>query len=642
MNVKRRLFGKPLSTIIWILLVMIMTGFLTVGCLLMFSTKKLADSLDKSHIAIAVRTDPAYPATGYEAENREKTHAFTLEDKAYFESLSSVKAVHNNTLSGASSPVFEPITGLNKWLHWSSNVSIYPYSNFIISGTVNAVERDEYYDYFVIGVFIDDIHYIHPQLHQAEELLRYLGGIVLIVDDPDDDTVANDLILPGERYVFSGLFNPAWMGERYWHLVDSPSIFAYCAQLCSLSADGDMLIANILPDSGESSEGGLPDYSFPAAQKLGENESAAEFLEKDGIWKDYISIMDKQYHSMPVIGTEKLEAFYGFVKGNLAISEGRIFTEEEYQSGAKVLVISEETARGGNIKVGDRIPLNQYLCVNTEYGTNVSVSDLSLNNPEIDLLSMNTSYGPDEEFTIVGIYRMTELWSSGAYSITPNTVFMPKKAQIDGAFGEIGEVDELFGIYLGLELQNGRVDEFNTQLASSKFANQFYPFDQGYETVQKSVNSLADSTGRIVLVSVIGWVLFLLLLLAMYQASQKQTMGVMRSLGNLPHQTASYLFFSGLAVVAVGILLGTVISWFIMDSMQKKILADAIAGIDSSVFSGQPVITPEKMGEMVNSSMPGTKTIVLFALFQLGLIAIPMLIQAVSISRKNPRDLIRG
>lgn len=647
MNIRTRLLRKPAVTLLWILLIAVMTGFLTIGAALYFSSDRLSKALDANNTAVAVRTNPS--AYSIKADNDdqnafdENTRGFTADDVKFFESLDSVKAVRNNTLSGATCPDFYPTVGLNKFTGWGISDNIEPYCNTTVVGTV--CRRGEFNGEYVVGINLEAIPFMNSELESVAEILRYIKSMCLVIPDYENSEFEEDYFVPGERYVFSGYFLPYLLTPHYNYYANT-NWAVYWIYAGTVHQEGDLLIGSIFDeykDRLNKPESGICDYDFPVAQRIDGNID--EFFSKDGIWKLYTEKWNKQVHSLPVIGTERIEATYGFVNGNLVVSDGRTFTQEEYDNGEKVMLISETIAELGSLKVGDKIKLSQYVCTgNKELQTNLSIasSKISFNNPGVDLFNLNTEYAPEEEFTVVGIYRMGELWSYGAYSITPNTVFIPQKAQIDGAFGKIGEVDDLYGIYLNIELKNGYIDDFRLAMSQSEYDGQFYTFDQGYEAIQKSMNSLVVSSTRLIIIAAIGWALFLLLFLVVYQASQQRNIGIMRSLGNSPRRTTAYMFGSGLTVTVIGIVIATIISYWIMHILQGNILNDALAGIDTSAFSGMLAISEADLTEMVNSSVPSMGALIVFAAAQLVLIALPMFIQAITLSRKNPRTMIKN
>lgn len=108
---------------------------------------------------------------------------------------------------------------------------------------------------------------------------------------------------------------------------------------------------------------------------------------------------------------------------------------------------------------------------------------------------------------------------------------------------------------------------------------------------------MAESMQRLFLLSVAAFVIFLLLYLLMFQGAEKKTLGTLRSLGNSPPRTGAYLFGGGFIIAAGGVLIATLAGGLIMRRVQEKILADALAGIDTTVRGhslvlGEQVLLP--------------------------------------------------
>ena len=643
MDIQKRLFRKPFTTVLWLIIVILMTGFLTVGVTLNFSSAQLAKSLDKSHTAIAVRTDPA-------AEEQDGefvvSRRFTRGDAEWFESQDTVKAVRNHTLNAGSSPSFHPITGTDKNMSWYSPGTILPYYNAVFAGRVYYTEL---YDdgSLIIGADTVGILLLNGELEQAEQLLEYIGYFIVEMD-ASEIPEAKELFELGETYVFSGIFDPRGIRYDPRHQRAARGYSAYVLDLGSVRMeDGVLMGANKLMLGGD---GSLPEaYSYPAAEKCsGPAETFFEDTPND-IWREYRAAWERQNHSLPVIGTDRLESLFVFVHGDAEVTDGRSFTPEEYESGARVMLISESEALKTGLEVGSKVMMCQYPCEgDSELITNPSAASFKgspLMNPNVDLLSMSVSPSPEEEFEIVGIYTLSADWSYGTYSITPNTVFIPRAAQSGGAFGAIpgrdadpDKTEDVYGLYLSIELNNGSVDDFRLALSDSPYAGQFYTFDQGYEAVQKNLNGLARTSSRLMWIAAAGWVLFLLLFLLMYQAGQRRELGVIRSLGKEPYRAAFYLAGSGLIVACAGVILGTLIGHIVLGRVQAGILESAIRGVDAA--AGQAALSEEALGEMISASIPGADVLALMGLVQLGIMAVFIIVQAALLARKNPRELM--
>lgn len=651
MNNRIRLFRKPLTSLLWLLLSAAVSAFLLSGLCLWISTSQLARSLDASHTAIAVRTDE--PLTG-------EPRRFTQADKAFLEAMEEVKAVRSHTISAAASPSFTPLVEIDRFQSFSSKGSPLPYCHGILMGQVQGryISRDMLYVYFEGLSLLMGEEYIRGEVEKALNYQRYFTVAIHLAGGED----AKDFFQTGDVCIVSGYLDP---GIQFsWHMVDENQTWGHHVLFGGFALqDGEILKGYPPLFENEPAEAAFAEaYAFPLAQRLGGRElwdayEGGEDLRQRGlealageIWKDYLAAWEKQQHSLPVVGTERLETVYSFLTNRAFITEGRSFTEEEYASGAKVLILSEKMAARQNLKVGDKLTLQQYHPLYGDpggIGFSVRFSPgHPKSNPTVDLLRLNQSYEQEEEFTLVGIYSLSGEWGFGTYDFTPNTVFMPRRAQIAGAIGEIPPAEEaqedIYGIELSVELKNGLVNDFMLKMDKSPYVGQFYAFDQGYEEVQKGINSMAESMQRLFLLSAAAFVLFLLLYLLMFQGAEKKTLGTLRSLGNSPARTGAYLFGGGFIIAAGGVLIATLAGGLILHRVQEKILADALAGIDTTARGSSLVLGEEAFARMVRETGATPKTLMFLGAAELVLIALLLALHAWQMARRNPRRLMEG
>ncbi|MBR4435360.1 MAG: ABC transporter permease [Clostridia bacterium] len=666
MNSAKRLLRKPLLTLIWILLVSVMTGFLAVGSSLFLSTNKLAKTLDSSHTAIAVRAEPEEHIEYAEDGTKLYSYAdgtFTLEDKAAIEAFPSVKKVRSHILTGGTSPSFNPIIDIQRALSWRAEGQLSPYWNTIIVGRVHSTGVEDGH-YNSIGVNVEEFYLVNSELSEAVLAVQAVGGMLVVFDA--EGTGFEDwesCFEMGERYIFSGQFEPQWITYSFGRIGDEQGALHMMYWPGQIEMhDGvmmsvyDMMMIN---EDGEQlhwpNDGKYPLWSFPLFAKLEGDMSADEFFSTTDkqVWRDYRDALELQQHSLPVIGTDKLETTYAFLTEKARIVEGRTFTDEEYEQGAKVMVVSDRMAKLGGISVGDTVNMRQYICVGSDLSSlGYTLRNDPMNNPGIGDFDMNNEYGPEEEFTVVGIYHLVNDWTEASFAFTPNTVFIPRSAQIEGGFGEIRSEEEsktniagfditrnLYGVYLSIEINNGMVDDFRKSIEETRFAGEFFAFDQGFETVQKSFNGLSVSARRILILSIIGWLLFLPLFLILFQGHQKSNVGIMRSLGSKPYKQTLYLFISGMTVVVIGVAIGTLLSKKVLDLMQTKILKDAFEGLDKSTSPASLEIAQKSLEDMVSGSALPMKTLVVIGLMQIAAFTVPVIIHAIALAHTSPRKL---
>ena len=718
MTVWKRLFRKPVTTLLWLVFVAVMTGFLSAAAALWDSTVRLSDTLDKNHTAIAVRTDPAvtFLGSGNGATYSIDTRVFTQKDAEAIEALPGVKAVRSHTVAGCSSPALHPFIDVRRELSWRASGNETPYMQAVFAGKLKEMTtksgmhpwKADIQNPLYLLFELDEILLMNEEYTELMETIRFGGGFSYVID-LDADPEAASYFVEGEHYVVAGTFDPR-MVDNGWQTAFNPEAVSrigptYYTLTGTIARQADGYLEDVSdlrrwswedgkwvydgekdtfppeenpfgfwlhPEgSDEQTEPEQPQkYIYPAAERYEGDPNAFFEQTQHELWRTYRDAWEKQNHSMVAIGTDRLETVFSFLTGEAIIIDGRSFTEEEYQTGAKVMLISEITANLSNLSVGDTVPLSQYP---SKWLRSLDAVERQ-NNPDIDDFRFGVPYGAEEPFTVVGIYQLPSAWSDGAFSFTTNTVFMPRSAQIADAYPEIepyreptilhreGETitlpdggtltvsdgdmqidnnnKDVYGLYLTVELINGHVDEFLLALEDSPYAGQFYAYDQGFEEVQKNLIALGSSTAQLVWIALGGWGLLLLLYLLMYQSAQKKNIGVMRSLGASPKTTAAYLMLSGMVVAAAGIALGMVLSRVTLGVMQDHVLSDMLSGIDRTAYGGVPVISEEALQNMVRASTPGVWETAMFAVAEFVVIGVAVWLHAAVLVHRNPRKLM--
>ena len=673
MDIMKRLLRRPAATALWLAMVILMTVFLTVGTALYYSSSGLAKEMDRNHTAIAVR--PEAVPTIIEAEPGRVVYSlperkFTETDADWFRGLDSVKAVRSHTFSNATSEAFAPIIGLDKYTGWSTKADSEPYCDAVLVGRVVGLSAAG--GLLEIGVEYEEAILLNPEFEEAEKVLKYTKNLSVTGrypfdwnrEDPDAEYSAlrefREYFVVGESYVFCGRYLPSNKLELGRVYFKDGVLIGYGVDESALTLAVEQWYGDVPEDHEDSYWYSHPDEtpqpytppdpetkpreedyyisSRPAAEKLDCEPSA--FIDSEGrdIWREYREKWEEQQHLLTVIGTDRLETFYVFLTGDAVIIDGRSFTEEEYANGGKAIILSEAMAQRTGLSVGDTVVLKQ---------DTAEVPPFDPHAEGIDPFP-DKSYGEEEQFTLVGIYRLQADWGSSVFDINPNVVFIPRSAQRPGAIGELetetGEADaqysDVCGMNLSIELVNGAVDDFLLELERSPYTGQFYTFDQGLEAAQRDLNGLASSSFKMTLLACAGWALLLAVFLLLYQNAQRRNMGVMRSLGASPRRTGGYLFASGLIVAAAGVAIGTVISGIVLNVVQSRILDEVLSSVDRTAYGGALVISEERIAEMAASCSPKAWQLAAFAAAQLAAIAAVLGIQARSLAEKLPRKLL--
>ena len=374
MNTKIRLTRKPLTTVLWTILVAAMVVFLCIGAALWFSTANLAAVLDEHHAAVAYRKDrgvmqnddPLEPGISYQLESRRLSE----EQVAQLAAMDSVKGVLFHTLSGGYSPSFEPVLGVTRgiknafdWYHLPSE----SYREVMIVGTVERIhwmKEDGPQDMW--PMMEGEMEYAHAQyLVNVEQIVLAHETYQIEQDFADNHQFnvfvgyygeeAKDYVQPEQRYVFYGDFDP---DSNTFETQGTGDPVYRVKLMCGSCFLQDGILRT--PDHSWNIEG---EKMVQAVARL--DGTLEEFLADpaNALWVRQMEDWQTRQHSVPVLGTPALDTFYLFMKHQAELVEGRMFTESEYDSGSKVCILSDSLAERSGLKVGDSFKLSQFSCI---------------------------------------------------------------------------------------------------------------------------------------------------------------------------------------------------------------------------------------------------------------------------------------
>ena len=308
-----------------------------------------------------------------------------------------------------------------------------------------------------------------------------------------------------------------------------------------------------------------------------------ELKSKPEMLKKYEQIARAYYinsRSFGVMTTNDLTGIPAFHLGNMFIPEGRMITEEEYASGAKVCMISTDLAKLQGWNVGDKIDFSFY-----EYNNFVNATIWG------SRLSPRYTYtDPDHffdngEYEIVGVYNVrpltgTSAVSASAVSVPWNTIYIPEKS-LENAPAE--EDRPVTGALLTIWLENGKIEPFIERMnelgitgaKQGDYEARFTFYDQGYSRIQPSLEALSGTAELLLILSSSLLVIAALLLAFFYAQSQKQSIGTMRLLGCSKARAFAAVILSALIIAVTGALIGAAIGHALTASVGESIMANA-------------------------------------------------------------------
>lgn len=257
----------------------------------------------------------------------------------------------------------------------------------------------------------------------------------------------------------------------------------------------------------------------------------SDFLDtaEGSVWRDeIIPLCDRNHSSATVILTDQVSSLYAFNTGDASITEGRMFSGEEYQGGSRVCLVSASYARLNGLGLGDSIPLDFYRCeyeANTAAHSSLSASvmeDVICRYPLLPEQRLNKG----GNYTIVGIYNIPES-AAGIHSLRADMIFIPKASVPDAAQYE----DSSLPLLNSVILKNGCEEAFETEMKAQGLGGYFLYFDQEFEAASSSIAAAAGNAQRLLLLSLTAFLLAAGLFLLLSLRAFGPDVGVMRRLG---------------------------------------------------------------------------------------------------------------
>ena len=712
MDTIKRLLRRPVSTAVWAAVITLSALLLGVGASILHAARAMREELDSKQTTIAVHQ--------LRVEKEDGTYSFMPyngllfdEDIEYLRSLPQVKDIDFRYLSGAYIEGVNTKLGLSDYYGMKQDIGMFANAssqNVILLGTVESAFTMDFdsimrYDLSAFGLgesvgeryncaifSVEEAIVIHPDypLFERYEGDEYYDGRVTLMFHTFGDNVKSFFEV-GKRYAVRGSYDPLPMGYGNWPMNQPllPNVvMAYSEGTHSAFIEEGALVCyrDIKMDENDPIVWTDPDSPLSSTKLISRGEGvpaaalwegSAEELLSDPVWGELAEKYQMALSSFPVLGTDHLESVYSFMQNEAAIVQGRSFTEEEYENSAKVIVMDEEVAKSAGLSVGDTVKLKQFEpAIGSDEG-NLSIYsdwnslDQKYNNPTLgsNVFCHGLPKGEAEEFTIVGLYRIENQWKDALCSFTPNTVFMPRGAQTELAFGgpsrEIGSkeytgvlpngesytasepiIDSggVNGLYLSVILKNGTMDAFLKRLEDdSEFYERedgsryctnglgdhvFLTFDQGYEAAKASIEGVGASAVKLFLMTCVGALLLFIMFLLLYQSAERRTVGIMRSLGAEPKRARNYLFASGLILAAAGIITGNALAAVFARSLADR-LAGTVMGADAELFR-----------ETLSGSAVPIRAFALTALAELISAAAALFVHAAMVSKRDPRKLL--
>ncbi len=322
-------------------------------------------------------------------------------------------------------------------------------------------------------------------------------------------------------------------------------------------------------------------YDLPSIQELPEGVTAREIMDGTASWQTALKALDVTNHSVPVLTVEKVEALADFAAGNAMVTQGRSFSQSEYDSGAAVCLISESLARENGLNVGDSLPLSLY---EDDPGLPPIYARFQEScNPRASVFVPQEGFRQETEYTIIGLYRQSSEWVTSPTSFTPNSVFVPEKSVT------CQTVTGSCGVWSSLVLQNGTIDQMEARLAENGLGGTVTYYDQGYSDIVESLDGYTRVSRTVLLVGLALWAVVLAAYCVLLPMQEGKTALRMWTLGAKRRDIAGQIWIPSALVALVGTIIALAVSIPGMSWATDKIQALTGSDLTLTVSTGQTV-----------------------------------------------------
>ncbi len=290
------------------------------------------------------------------------------------------------------------------------------------------------------------------------------------------------------------------------------------------------------------------------------------------IWSNMSKWLDENWNIVPVTPTSDLQLIPAFHEGEAIIIDGRTINADEFTTGEKVCLVSQNFAELNHFKVGDSFelqfyfidyknPVNQVIYSSGEGG--LSVFQLQPDGKPYDIFQT-------AEYKIVGIYSYSVVATDNQYTLGTNQIFIPSASVVEKK-ENIYETGPMQGYNTSFRIKNGSINqaiEKLNQLPESEFLKfQFY--DDGYEQVASGLQGTKIIAGVLFIVGLalaLGVIVFILYFMII---KQKRRIAIERALGTSKRQCIISLMSGIIILTVMALSLGVAIGDTLATKVQK-------------------------------------------------------------------------
>lgn len=318
--------------------------------------------------------------------------------------------------------------------------------------------------------------------------------------------------------------------------------------------------------------------------------------EEVAYYKEVIEAYQINSNSLTAIATGDMAAMRPFHSGEVYLSAGRAFTEEEYAAGAKVCVVSAAMAEFNGWEIGDTLSLSFYDCPPIQYNDNPDNLNPTREWQYSAYTKDSAGFFDEGEYEIVGLFGgRVERGQRKQYNSTIDKLHMVNVILPDTSV-EHAPAPSVYKYTSSIRLENSEAVEFITAMQASgltesaedeygRYELRFTVYDQGYSHVAPGLEQLSRVSRLMLLLSLATAGAAALALALIHVLRMRRELAAMRSLGTKKGQIAGIALLGVLLVCLLGAAAGAYAGHALSTEVAEHVLAGAEADAADRAFT---------------------------------------------------------
>lgn len=263
--------------------------------------------------------------------------------------------------------------------------------------------------------------------------------------------------------------------------------------------------------------------------------------------------------TFPVTGTGSTMLLIPFQQGDAYICEGNDISQEEYETGERVCLISRTFAQNNDLSVGDAVHTALYYTnardtasrnyrINGEQGFNFNILKADGQVPEVF---------EESTYKITGIYDTVSGENFGNYQMAGDEMIVPMNSIQNRDCCNILAYGPMKGSTTSFQIPNGSIDKFMEKWEKQGITDLDITFyDRGYSELKSGITQMKSMSILLCGVGLSISIFLLLLFNHLFIAKQKKRIAIERCMGVSKRNCRMSLMAGMFLILLIGSLLG--------------------------------------------------------------------------------------